>query len=58
MPAIWFDINPSEQLWCQEDDKRHPTQQFRGAEGHYQSELCFHETLTQPEANYYDSKLL
>ncbi len=37
--------------YCQEEDERHQTQQFRWPEGRYQSNLGFHYTRAVPQAD-------
>ncbi len=56
-PANSPDLNPIENLdresmgYCQEEDERHQTQQFRWPEGRYQSNLGFHYTRAVPQAD-------
>ncbi len=37
--------------YCQEEDKEHPTKQYRRAEGRYQSNLDFNNALAVPQAD-------
>ncbi len=38
--------------YCQEEDERHQTQQYRWPQGCYQSNLCFHYTGAVPQADW------
>ena len=48
-PANWTDLNPIG--YCQEENEIHQTQQYRRAEGRYQSNLGFHNTSAVPQAD-------
>lgn len=53
-PANSPDLNPRRESmgYCQEEDERHQTQQYRRAEGRYQSNLGFHNTSAVPQADH------
>jgi len=41
-PANSPDLNSRQSIgYCQEEDEKHPNQQYRRAEGHYESTLAF-----------------
>ncbi len=47
----WPEPHRESMRYCQEEDKRHQTQQCRWPEGHYQSNLGFHYTWAVPRAD-------
>ncbi len=47
----WPELHRECMEYCQEEDERHQTQQFRWPEGCYQSKLGFHYTWAVPQAD-------
>jgi len=51
-PANSPDLNSRQSTgYCQEEDEKHPNQQYRRAEGHYESTLAFNNGSAMPQAD-------
>ncbi len=48
----WPELHRESMGYCQEEDERHQTQQFRWPEGRYQSNLGFHNTWAVPQTDH------